>query len=93
MEKEKIDKYINLAAYARRHFRVKTVIVPIVSGASGTVPAKLSELLEKLEIKDIIGSLQTAILIFTTAMVRRVLILWSPGFGLGLEVNKCLFPV
>ena len=75
MEKETIDKYMNLAAYARRHFRVKTVIVQIVSRASGTVPAKLSELLEKLEIKDIIGSLQTAILIFTTAMVRRVLIL------------------
>ena len=75
MEKEKIDKYMNLVAYARRHFRVKTVIVPIVSGASETVPAKLSELLEKLETEDIIGSLQTAILIFTIAMVRRVLIL------------------
>ena len=72
IEKEKIDKYMNLAAYARRHFRVKTVIVPIVLGASGTVPAKLSELLEKLEIEDIIGSLQTAILIFTK--------LWLEGF-------------
>ena len=75
MEKDKIDKYMNLVAYARRHFRVKTVIVPIVSGTSETVPAKLSELLEKLETEDIIGSLQTAILIFTTAMVKRVLIL------------------
>ena len=39
----------------------------------GTVPAKLSESLEKLEIEDMIGSLQTAVLISTTAILRRVL--------------------
>ena len=52
-EKEKIDKYMDLAAEVRSQFRVKTVIVPIVFGALGTVPAKLSEWLEKLEIVDV----------------------------------------
>ena len=72
-EEEKIDKYMDLAAEFRRQFRVKTVIVPIVLGALGTVPAKLSKSLEKLEIDDVIGSLQTAVLISTTAILRRVL--------------------
>ena len=48
---------MDLAAGVRRQFRVKIVIVPIVLGALGTVPAKLSKSLEKLEIDDIIGIL------------------------------------
>ena len=72
-EEEKIDKYMDLAAEVRRQFRVKTVIVPIVLGALGTVPEKLSKSLKKLEIDDVIESLQTAVLISTTAILRRVL--------------------
>ena len=72
-EEEKIDKYMDLTAEVRRQFRVKTVIVPIVLGALGIVPAKLSESFEKLEIEDIIGSLQTAVLISITAILRKVL--------------------
>ena len=56
-EEEKIDKYMDLVAKIRRQFRVKTVIVPILLGALGTIPAKLPESLEKLEIEDVIGSL------------------------------------
>ena len=66
---------MDLAAEVRKQFRVMTVIVLIVLGDLGTVPAKLSESLEKLEIEDIIGSLQTAVLISTTAILRRFLIL------------------
>ena len=72
-EEEKIDKYMYLTAEVRRQFSVKTLIVPIVLGALGTVPAKLSKSLQKLEIDDIIGSLQTAALVSTTAILRRVL--------------------
>ena len=72
-EVEKIDKYMDLAAEIRRQFRVKAVIVPIVLAALGTVPAKLSKSLEKLEIEDVIGSLQTAVLISTTTVLRKVL--------------------
>ena len=72
-EEGKTDKYMDLATEVRRQFRVKTVISPIVLGALGTVPTKLSEPLEKLKIEDITGSLQTAVLISTTAILRRAL--------------------
>ena len=72
-KEEKIDKYMDLAAEVRKKFRVKTLIVPIVLGALRTVPAKLSEKLKKLKIEDIIGNLQTAVLISTIAILRRVL--------------------
>ena len=65
---EKIDKYIDLAVEIRRQFTVKTVIVPIFLRALGTVPTKLTESPEKLEIEDIIGSLQTAVLISTKSI-------------------------
>ena len=69
-EEEKINKYMDLLADVRKQFRVKTVIVQILFGDLGTVPAESSE---KLEIEDIIGSLQTAVLISATAILRRVL--------------------
>ena len=72
-EEEKTDKYMDLAAEVRRQFREKTVILPIVLGALRTVSAKLSEMLKKLNIEDIIGSLQTVVLISSTAILRRVL--------------------
>ena len=53
----------------------KTGILPIALKALGTVPAKLSESLEKLEIEHVIKSLQATVLISTTALLRRVLIL------------------
>ena len=64
---------MDLTAEVRRQFRVKTVIVPIVLAALGRVPAKLSELLQQLEIEDITESLQTAVLISTTFILKKVL--------------------
>ena len=78
-EEEKIDRYMDLAAEVRRQFREKTVIVPIVLGALGTVQVKLSKVLKKLEIEDVIGSLQTGVLISTTAILRKVLNLYGTG--------------
>ena len=70
---EKIDRYMDLVGEVRRQFRMKKKIVPIVSGALGTLSTKLSEYLEKLEIEDVIGRLQTAVVISTTAILRGVL--------------------
>ena len=64
---------MDLAVGATRQFRVKTMIAPIALGALGKVPAKLLGSLEKLGIEDVIGSLQTAVLISTTAILGRVL--------------------
>ena len=57
---------MHLSAEVRRLFRVKTVIVPIVLGVLGRLPAKLSESLEKLETEYIKASLRTTVLISTT---------------------------
>ena len=70
-EEEKIDKYMDLVVEVRRQFTVKTVIVPIFLGVLETVPAKLTKSLEKLEVDDLIGSLQTAVLISTTAILSE----------------------
>ena len=56
-EEENIDKDMDFAAEVREQFRVKTVTVPITIGALGTVPAKLSKLIEKLVKDDVIESL------------------------------------
>ena len=56
---------MDLATEVRMQFSVKTVIVPIVLKSLGTVPAKLLESLEKLEIEEIIASLQTAAYSYT----------------------------
>ena len=70
---------MDLVAEVRKPFRVKTLIAPIVLEALRTVPAKLSESLEKLEIEYVIGTLQTAVLISTKAILIRVLNLKGPG--------------
>ena len=44
---------------------MRTVIVPIVLGALGTIPAKLSESLEILEIEDVIALNQLNNLIYS----------------------------
>ena len=56
-EEKNIDKDMDFAAEVREQFRVKTVIVSITIGALGTVPAKLSKLIEKLVKDDVIESL------------------------------------
>ena len=64
---------MDLSAEVRRLIRLKIVIVTIVLRTLETVPAKLSELLEQLDIEHIIGSLQTDVLISTKAILRTVL--------------------
>ena len=64
---------MDLSAEVRRLIRLKIVIVPIVLRTLEAVPAKLSELLEQLDIEHIIGSLQTDVLISTKAILRTVL--------------------
>ena len=51
---------------------MKKVILPVLIGAFVTNPAKLSELLERLEIEDLVGCLKTVILISTAAIVKSL---------------------
>ena len=72
-EKEKVDKYKDLATEVGRMNAVKVEVVPLVVGALGVVSKDLVRWLKRLGIGDIVGELQTAALIGTVAILRKVL--------------------
>ena len=77
-EDEKVKKYRNLASEIERMHGVKVFTVPIVIGALGVVAAGLVDRLKELGLRDVVGELQTSVLISTTTILRRVL---NGGFG------------
>ena len=72
-EDEKKTNYTELARSVAAEHNVRTEIIPIVVGALGVVTKDLEEYLKKLEIRDVIGGLQTAALIGTAAILKKVL--------------------
>ena len=72
-EKEKIDKYKDLATEVARMNAVKVEVVPLVVGALGVVSKDLVKWLKRVGIGDIVGELQTAAVIGTVAILRKVL--------------------
>ena len=74
-EEEKVHKYKDLATEAARMNAVKVVVVPIVVGALGVVSKKLVGWLKILGIEEesVVGELQTAALIGTVAILKKVL--------------------
>ena len=54
-------------------WNVKAAVISIVVGALGTVSEELEVLLKTIAIPIVIGGLQTAVLIGTDCMLRRVL--------------------
>ena len=54
-------------------WNVKATVISIVVGALGTVSEELEVLLKTIAIPIVIGCLQTAVLIGTDCMLRRVL--------------------
>ena len=72
-EEEKVSKYIPLAKEIRKVHKVSTKIIPIVLGSLGTVTTKLKESLKELELENILGGLQTSVLIGTHNILRKVI--------------------
>lgn len=74
-EKEKISKYKDLATEVARMNAVKVEVVPVVIGALGTVPKGLMRWLKRIGIEQegVVGEMQTAALIGTVAILRKVL--------------------
>ena len=73
-EEEKIGKYKDLAAEVARMNTVKVVVVPIVVGALGVVSKDLLGWLKVLGVGDVVGGLQTAAVIGTAAILKKVLV-------------------
>ena len=72
-EDEKVEKYLQLAQEIRKMHKVNTEIIPVVIGALGTVPKRLPRYLKALGIPDVIGSMQTTVLLGTTRILKNVL--------------------
>ena len=72
-EREKKDKYLDLARELKKLWNMKVTIVPIVIGALGTVTKGLLKGLEDLEIGGRVETIQTTALLRTARILRRVL--------------------
>ena len=72
-EREKSDKYLDLARELKKLWNMKVTIIPIVIVAFGTVIKGLLKGLEYLEIGGRVETIQTTALLKTVRILRRVL--------------------
>ena len=84
-ESEKKDKYLDLARKLKKLWNMKVTIVPIVTGALGTIAKGLLEGLEELEVGRQVETIQTTALLRTARILRRVLVTWEDLLSLRLQ--------
>ena len=84
-ESEKRDTYLDLAREIKKLWNMKEVIVPLVIGALDTVTKGLIKGLEDLEVGGRVESIQTAALLRTARILRRVQEAWGDLQSLKLQ--------
>ena len=72
-EKEKIQKYQDLAKELRKLWKVGVKVVPVVVGALGTLPRALEKHLKVIESKVKVELLQKTVLLGTARILRKTL--------------------
>ena len=72
-ECEKKDKYSDLAWEFKKLWNMKVIFIPIVIGALGTVSKGLVQGLKGLEIRGLVETIQTTVLLRSARILRRVL--------------------
>ena len=72
-ESENRDKYQELARELKKLWNMKVTLIPIVSGAFGTIPKGLVKGLEDLEIRGQVETIQITVLLRSARILRRVL--------------------
>ena len=72
-EREKKDKYLDLARELKKLWNMQVAIIPIVIGAFGTVTKGLLKGLEDVEVGGRVETIQTTALLRTARILRRVL--------------------
>ena len=55
--------------------KVSAKVIPIVVGALGIVSTRLERYIKELGIPDVLGGLQTSVVLGTTIILRKVLVL------------------
>ena len=83
-EREKRDKYLDLARELKKLWNMKVMIIPIMIGAFGTVTKGLLKGLKDLEVSDRVDTIQTTGLLKTARILRRVLETWGDLLSLNL---------
>ena len=84
-ESEKKDKYFDLARELKKLWNMKVTIVPIVTGALGTITKGILKDLEDLEVGGRVETIQTIALLRTARILRRVLETWGDLLSLKLQ--------
>ena len=75
-EEEKVEKYLELAFEIRRvHGASKVIIIPIVIGALGSISKGANTWFGKLEVPDLLGSVQLSAILGTAHLLPKVLCL------------------
>ena len=72
---EKITKYEDLRLQVQKLWAVRTIVIPIVVGALGTVSEELENQLKTIGIPIIISCLHKVALVGTAFILRRVLVI------------------
>ena len=84
-EYEKKDKYLDLARELKKLRNMKVTIIPIVSGALGTVTKGLLMGLEELGVGGRVETIQKTTLLKTARILRIVLETWGDLLSLKLQ--------
>ena len=82
---DKKDKHLDLARELKKLWNMKVTIIPIVIGALGTVTKLLLKGLEDLGVGGRVGTIQTAAILITARILRRVLETWGDLLSLKLQ--------
>ena len=84
-ECEKKDKYLDLARELKKLWNMRMTIVPIVTGAFGTITKGLLLGLEDLEVGGRVETIQMTALLRKARILRRVLETWGDLLSLKLQ--------
>ena len=84
-EREKKDKYHDLARELKNLWNMRVTIVPIVIGALGTITKGLLKGMKDLEIGGPVETIETTALLRTARILRRVLATWGDLLSLKLQ--------
>ena len=84
-EREKKDKYLDLARELKNQWIMQVTIIPIVSGAFGIVTKGLLKGLEDLKVGGRVETIQITTLLRTARILRRVLETWGDLLSLKLQ--------
>ena len=84
-EIEKKDKYLDFAGELKKLWNMMVTIIPIVSGAFGTITKDLLLGLDDLEVNGRVETIQTTAFLWTARVLRRVLKTWGDLMSLKLQ--------